>query len=102
MNPLLQRESATAAFFNKHGLLAKRFDLWRVLPREEQVSGHINALPASVGYIRATDGVLCAIENDQGNVYIGHIGWWIPDAKEPSGGRKTNRAAQQILEMLGY
>lgn len=55
------------------------FDLWRMLPLREQLVGEINALPESRGTVRATNGILCYIEQAQGLYGPAHYEFFVPD-----------------------
>jgi hypothetical protein len=45
------------------------FDAWRMVPLGEQRVGQIHALPESYGILRATNGILCYIEQSNSRIY---------------------------------
>ena len=78
-----------------------------MLPESAQRWGEINGLPTSRGRLLCTDGILCCTQNDLGDIFIGHVNWFVPDAKSRTREKeeRTTRGekeATKLLEALGY
>lgn len=65
-------------FFTRHSLPLPRKGDWRAVKR---IPGAINGLPQSHGFLAATDGILCYIEQgpNMDRLYKGHVDFFIPD-----------------------
>lgn len=61
------------------GLTLDRNTEWRVC---KKLLGEIQGLPTSRGQLAITNGILCHIVKEDNTIFIGHIGWFVPDNKE--------------------
>lgn len=70
---------------------------WRyILPARGQIVG----LPESRGTIRATNGILCAIEQQGGRVYIGHADWFVVDAPLPGASSAVSERSNKRISRI--
>ena len=60
--------------------LPKPFKEWRSV--QQPVLGEINGLPRFRGHTIATNGIIVALESEVGNIFFGHLQWFLPDKKE--------------------
>lgn len=77
---------STFNLFTKHRLIYKDAVNWRLTKR---IPGAVNGLPASLGILVATNGILCLIETGN-DIYEGHLQWFIAQSGED----------QQVIEEL--
>lgn len=81
-------------FFSQHGIVRKDAHHWRIVVN--QPSGEINGLPTSRGVARVTNGILVIIEQPNGELFEGHLDFFIKDEKPRaprSGGQKLPNSA---------
>jgi hypothetical protein len=67
-----------ASVFIAAGISRRDFDNWFIVSLDAQVVGQINGLPTSRGILRATNGILCLIEQPTG-WFEGHLQHFVPD-----------------------
>ena len=70
-------------FLNIHHLAVSHHPHWRMVPEDQQRYGEIHGLYRLRGILRATNGIMCFIENPITNeVHEGHLQWFIYDKGE--------------------
>ena len=65
---------------------------WRLLLESKRRTGQINALPGFVGKAWATNGILVAIVTSGGELKLGHLDWFTPDAQPHTVSIRTHRS----------
>jgi hypothetical protein len=66
-------------FFLAHKLQHRQFDNWRLT---KPCLGSINGLPNLRGFVLATNGILCYLENERGEICQGHFDWFNPEQQD--------------------
>jgi hypothetical protein len=61
-------------------VLPKPREEWRLV--RDPLVGQITGLPNFRGATLATNGIMVLLRNEVDRVYIGHLGWFVPDADE--------------------
>jgi hypothetical protein len=79
-------------FFEVHNLTVGRNEEWRLTDR---ILGEINGLPGSRGFLTATNGILCYVEQHGRLFGPAHIGWFITEKQE----RVRFNKEKQVIEI---
>jgi hypothetical protein len=76
---LPQRYANASQFFAVHRLTHPATEYWRLCERH---LGEIVGLPGSRGILECTNGILCYISQENGNLFLGHVQWFEADSGE--------------------
>jgi hypothetical protein len=77
MKELPQKYRSLSHFVGANLLTLPRDQVWRLTPR---LLGQVNGLPTSHGVLTATNGIDCYIEQENDQLFLGHVGWFIADS----------------------
>jgi len=70
--------SSIIDFFECNNITVGRNEEWRLT---ERLHGEIQGLPGSRGFLTATNGILCYVEQHS-RLFLGHLHWFVTDKNE--------------------